>query len=54
MSEIEKLGNKVAEMFIEKQRVSEEVMKLNRKLDELVLKEQLKRLDKDRKNVSVA
>lgn len=54
MSEIEKLSNKVAEKFIHKQRVSEDIMKLNQELDALVLREQLKRLDEYKENIGVS
>lgn len=54
MSEIEKLSNKVAEKFLEKQNVSEELMKLNQELDKLVLKEQLKMLSEYKKNRGIA
>lgn len=54
MSEIEKLSNKVATNFIEKQKVNKEIMEINKKLDALVLREQLKRLDEYKKNRGVA
>lgn len=54
MSEIEKLSNKVAEKFIEKQEVNKEIMELNMKLDNLVLREQLKLFSEYKKSMDVA
>lgn len=54
MSEIENLSNKVAEKFIEKQTVNKEIMELNMKLDNLVLREQLKLFSEYKKSMDVA